>query len=307
MSRRVLRRSIRGSIRGGIDPYLWEPITGVQTLDFKPFRVDLTPFAGVLADGKAHMVGLSVFNTEGYFAVEGNLLVYTDKGSKKTTGRVTANNLNATPKQTITNGITTDGSGNVGGSVTVASQREYTIVGTLTTSHGVVTTRVDGQIGFSNKQTFILDNNEYKQYLQQSTDGGISTTTTSGSANTVASQTFSYPFTFDYDEVVNADGTIVVHNVSNQNYVAVNDDFGPGYGDPGANGGSFQIPYVVGINEQVFSSDDLNYDASGNFKGHGGHSYENYLLEDSKGKCYSQSLTAVKSVLTGYTNGAACK
>jgi hypothetical protein len=28
---------------GGIDPYLWEPIPGVQTLDFKPYRVNLTP------------------------------------------------------------------------------------------------------------------------------------------------------------------------------------------------------------------------------------------------------------------------
>src|SRR5205085_1562792 len=36
---------------GGIDPYLWEPIPGVQTLDFRPYRVDLTPFAAVLADG----------------------------------------------------------------------------------------------------------------------------------------------------------------------------------------------------------------------------------------------------------------
>ena len=32
---------------GGIDPYLWEPITGIETLNFKPYRVDLTPFAGV--------------------------------------------------------------------------------------------------------------------------------------------------------------------------------------------------------------------------------------------------------------------
>ena len=31
---------------GGVDPYLWEPIPGVQTLNFKPFRVNLTPFAG---------------------------------------------------------------------------------------------------------------------------------------------------------------------------------------------------------------------------------------------------------------------
>jgi hypothetical protein len=31
---------------GGFDPYLWRPIPGVQTLNFKPYRLDLTPFAG---------------------------------------------------------------------------------------------------------------------------------------------------------------------------------------------------------------------------------------------------------------------
>ena len=33
---------------GAIDPLLWRPIPGVQTLNFVPYRVDLTPFAGVL-------------------------------------------------------------------------------------------------------------------------------------------------------------------------------------------------------------------------------------------------------------------
>jgi len=28
---------------GGIDPELWIPIPGVQTLNFKPYRVNLTP------------------------------------------------------------------------------------------------------------------------------------------------------------------------------------------------------------------------------------------------------------------------
>ena len=36
---------------GGIDPYLWQPIPGVQTFDFIPFHADLSPFAGVLSNG----------------------------------------------------------------------------------------------------------------------------------------------------------------------------------------------------------------------------------------------------------------
>ena len=71
---------------GGIDPYLWEPIPGVQTLDFKPYRVDLTPFAGVLSDGNAHTVAVSVYNANSYFLATANLLVFEDHGAKTVTG-----------------------------------------------------------------------------------------------------------------------------------------------------------------------------------------------------------------------------
>ena len=36
---------------GGIDPFLWIPIPGVQTMNFKPYQVNLTPFAALLDDG----------------------------------------------------------------------------------------------------------------------------------------------------------------------------------------------------------------------------------------------------------------
>src|ERR1700741_4654717 len=39
---------------GGVDPYLWRPTPGVQALNFMPYRVDLTPFAGQLSDGNPH-------------------------------------------------------------------------------------------------------------------------------------------------------------------------------------------------------------------------------------------------------------
>jgi len=62
---------------GGIDPFLWEPIPGVQTLDFRPYRVDLTPFAALLADGNPHVLGIGVYNADSYFLATANLLAYT--------------------------------------------------------------------------------------------------------------------------------------------------------------------------------------------------------------------------------------
>src|SRR5678816_2632343 len=59
---------------GGIDPNLWKPIPSVQTLNFTPFRVDLTPFAGALSDGQPHEIAVSVFNADNFFATTASLL-----------------------------------------------------------------------------------------------------------------------------------------------------------------------------------------------------------------------------------------
>ena len=63
---------------GGLDPYLWQPIPGVQTLSFTPFNVPLSPFAGVLSNGQPHTIALSVYAADLYFSVAGALFVSLD-------------------------------------------------------------------------------------------------------------------------------------------------------------------------------------------------------------------------------------
>lgn len=111
---------------GGIDPYLWEPIPGIQTLNFKPYRVDLTPFAGVLGDGNTHTVGVNVFNANSYFLATANLLVFTDHGSSTVTGGLLSNTLSAAPTPVVTENISVDSTGSVfTGNVLVTSQRSF--------------------------------------------------------------------------------------------------------------------------------------------------------------------------------------
>ena len=74
---------------GGIDPLLWRPIPGVQTLNFVPYRVDLTPFAGRLSNGKPHTVSVNVFNANSGFSTTATLLVFQDHGATQITGAVT--------------------------------------------------------------------------------------------------------------------------------------------------------------------------------------------------------------------------
>jgi hypothetical protein len=67
----------------------------VQTLNFKPYQVNLTPFAALLSNGQPHTIGLSVFNADDYFSATANLRLYLDSGSTQVTGAVTTNTLSA--------------------------------------------------------------------------------------------------------------------------------------------------------------------------------------------------------------------
>ncbi|MGC2544799.1 MAG: peptide-N4-asparagine amidase, partial [Silvibacterium sp.] len=140
---------------GGIDPYLWEPIPAVQTLDFKPYRVDLTPFAGVLSDGSPHTVAVSVFNANSYFLATANLLVYTDHGTTHVTGGIISNSLSAAPSPTVKEDIKYNSTTQAyTGTISVGSDRSFSISGYINTSHGRVETTVHQNVNFLNTQQF---------------------------------------------------------------------------------------------------------------------------------------------------------
>jgi Peptide N-acetyl-beta-D-glucosaminyl asparaginase amidase A len=74
---------------GGVNPLIWRPITGIHTLDIPSYRLDLTPFAGML--GGTHTISLTVVNNAGYWLAGGSLLLGTD--GQTTTGGVTTDTL----------------------------------------------------------------------------------------------------------------------------------------------------------------------------------------------------------------------
>jgi peptide N-acetyl-beta-D-glucosaminyl asparaginase amidase A len=287
---------------GGIDPELWEPIPGVQTLNFKPFRVDLTPFAGLLSNGQPHTVAISVFNADSYFLATATLLAYTDKGTEHVTGEVLSNTLAAAPTPSITENLATDASGNITGSVAVTSVRKYSILGKTRTSHGEVFTQVDGKLNFANTQSFVIDATEYKQSLVQSTEGTISTKTTTDGRTAVDEKILSYPFTFVYDQVQNSDGTFTVGSQSDQKYFVTRIDADPRHGFRG-----WGIPFIEQTSNEVISADDRFFDASGNPTGNAGSSSQNYVTLDSTGYCYSGSLKSKNLALTAFSYDSACK
>ncbi len=282
---------------GGIDPYLWRPITGVQTLNFKPYRVDLTPFAGVLGDGSQHTVAISVYNANGYFLATGNLLVYTDHGSPEVRGDVTSNTLSAEPSPVVTevlsttNGVTT-------GTVSVGSKRNFSITGYVNTSHGRVETTVEQRVDFLSTQTFNVNTNTGSdvQNAVQSNTVDSETTTRSGIKVETLKKHISYPLTLDYAFAPNADGTYSQAVTSDQqdqlNEMMTLNGF-PAYRSE--------------TQEQVKSTDTLQLTASFSLAAPGvGNSSASYSSRDSLGQCYSESLAAANHVLTNVTNGKGC-
>lgn len=189
---------------GGIDPYFWVPLPGVETLNFRPYRVNLTPFAALLDDGNPHTVSVSVFNADNYFSANGALLVYEDHGSSQVTGGLVRNGTALDPAQTVVEHVHVKRSGDAKGTILVTATHPVSLKGYVNTSHGKVTTEVSQQISFSNGQTIDVTGSQFLQDITQNTVI-VSNALTSQTSGVARSRTkWSYPLVLNYDYVAGA-------------------------------------------------------------------------------------------------------
>ncbi|UWZ85555.1 peptide-N4-asparagine amidase [Occallatibacter riparius] len=282
---------------GGIDPYLWEPIPGVQTLNFKPYRVDLTPFAGVLSDGGTHTVAVSVYNANSYFLATANLLAYLDHGIAKVSGGLLKNTLSMAPTPTVDEEISTGAGPTYTGTVTVGSKRNFEISGYINTSHGRVETTINQTVGFLSKQQFDVNANTDIQNAQQLTTVDSRTNVRGGINSGVVEQHFSYPLAINYSFLVNADGSFSQTTTSDQQDL-IREVNNTGWGPAS----------VRNLSNEVHATDTLKWDSSGSFLGPtGSKTTQTYRLQTSKGQCWDRTITAAAQVLTSVTDGPGCK
>jgi Peptide N-acetyl-beta-D-glucosaminyl asparaginase amidase A len=278
---------------GGIDPFLWFPLPGVQTLNMIPYRVDLTPFAGVLSNGQPHTVALSVYNANNYFSATASLLLYEDSGSTQTTGKVTQNTL-AAPAPVTSENLTTTTSGGIVGTVGVTSNRSYVISGFVTTSHGQVNTQVAQSLKFSNNQHFVVNATSYVQNIGLgSTIASTTSTFTKGSPMVVKNQVMTFPLVMDIAQIVQSNGNINQTTTANQFYTVH---------DRTTVGG--QITSTSVLTNAAQHTDTLEFDSSFNLLGNTAQSSaQEYNSSDSTGATYSCSLAAANNVLTAVSSG----
>jgi hypothetical protein len=175
----------------------WVPIPGVQTLDFVPYRVNLSPFAGLLSNGEPHTIALSVFNDDNYFLASASLLLFLDPGTRQITGAVTKNSLTG-PNPVVTEKL--HGTGTVTGTISVTSNRKYTIAGYVNTSHGRVATSIWQQQNFSSTEKIDFDTVNFTVLDQNTalqTSLSSETTVSTAAGRFTTSELWSFPFTAD--------------------------------------------------------------------------------------------------------------
>lgn len=284
---------------GGIDPYLWIPIPGVQTLNFKPYRVDLTPFAGELSNGQPHTIGVSVYNAYEYFSTDAVLLLYEDHGSKNVTGEVTRNTLTA-PDPTVVNNVSINSSGIGSGAITTTNSHNFTIAGYVNTSHGRVATTVDEAVNFKNVTHVALTATSEIQNEVQSSTVDAKTTTQQGLLFDTRETHFSYPFTINLSETFLANGDVPQVTSIDQRYEKSVIDSREGV--PVFRSSESNEVTTQDSTEFVYSDGGYSLGPSS-----GQSSKQTYLYNDSRGDCYSRTLTAVDLLLTKVENQQGCQ
>jgi hypothetical protein len=85
---RLLSSCGRSRVIGGLNPYLWRPISAIGVFDALTYLVNPTAFERKLVDNKTHKVTFVVDDRMDFCPIDGNSHVYVDAKSRPTIARV---------------------------------------------------------------------------------------------------------------------------------------------------------------------------------------------------------------------------
>ncbi len=271
---------------GGIDPFLWIPIVGVDTLNFKPYHVNLTPFASKFDDGNPHTIAVSVYNDSNYFSANAALLVYEDHGSSQVTGALVSDGTPAVPSETVVENVKFDKNGDAKGTIKTTSSHAVSLDGYVDTSKGRIETVVSQNLQFENDQTIDVPANgsAFGQIIHQQ-GTVVSDYTTTGKTPRREHKALSWPLRLNYQAVV-SNGT----ETQNTSVDFAKD--GQMNGSP-----PNSVPFST-LNDEVRSSDTLTI-SSGGITPSNGKSSQQYNEVFPFGQCYGRMIQSLNYVLTG--------
>ncbi|HEY4292179.1 peptide-N4-asparagine amidase [Luteibacter sp.] len=286
---------------GGVNPHLWRPMPDIQTLNFIPYRVDLTPFAALLDDGKPHDVSVHVLGANRFFNLAASLLVYEDQGSKVLAGKLLSNSLKKQPGTGLPHVESTlhaNGEHRIEGTVNTAGKDSYLIVGVLDTSHGKVRTEVAHKDSFSNRQTFSRpDATHYRQVIDQATDVDETIATRTGNAAEVRHRrTVSYPLHLDVTKDVAQDGSFQGDIDMSQGLHVIRQSRG---GD---------VAFESHLDESIQSHAAADFNSMGSSINHSRdqHAMHTFAFKDTFGSCSATKLESRNEEPAVATPGEGC-
>ncbi|UGB44630.1 hypothetical protein LQ772_11585 [Frateuria edaphi] len=286
-----------------------QPIPTLEMLNFKPYRVDLTPFAAVLSAPGRHSVTVDnryPYDRDRYAGSA--LLVYLDPQRAQVTGAVTLNTLateSGTPRYTNTLQRIGD---TIVGDIHTRQQRDFEIRGFVNTSQGRIDSRVYQTGSFASTQAirvkgpytgvFTADK-AYRQDLslsstvQQTSRRAIGTRVISWDRTSV-----SYPLQMIYRlaaHVETGDGWFIDFTRTNvsiaQSRVIDGDHYKPGFGHYTTHAGARFYSVRKGGADQT----DPRWESS---------TLRNY--RDSFGSCYHGEVAAQDDVIVHLSKGDTC-
>lgn len=156
---------------GGVNPLLWRPQTGIASFDVPPYNIDLSPFLGVLNDGRSHNISLSVRNNNnnGVWYLDPVLHAELDPSATVLTGALLQHSDSKPPIV-----VHWSNHGNAKSHISTQGQREVKVLGSLLNPK----TNASWYFLVDHSLSAYVDNNPIGADLQV-TDGVMTSTSTS--------------------------------------------------------------------------------------------------------------------------------
>ncbi|KAG0469156.1 hypothetical protein HPP92_018484 [Vanilla planifolia] len=130
---------------GSINPFFWAPVAAIGAYDFPSYDLDLTPFVGLLLNGREHEFRLAVKDSRPFWLVSGNLHLWLDAWSDGVEGALVRHRVPPMRLSRQASWRGKDGKSAVDGQVIVR------FLGWVCSSKGNVTTSIRQRLKFKSR------------------------------------------------------------------------------------------------------------------------------------------------------------
>lgn len=203
---------------GGVSPSFWTPMVGTDAFDLKETEIDLSPWLGVLCDGRPHNFSMNVVGLDddggtgarlsagvgSNWQLTGKVFVWLDAAGSVTTGAAPTVD-GAAPTIAVSQALTRNATGfNDTLTYTTSVRRQLRVSGSITTSTGSRAVSWTQDLTHTDNGTLLDGGNSQ---LNNITTDGTDTSTGSGGGGGSFSSQYSFPLFSNISTTLLPNGT----------------------------------------------------------------------------------------------------